>query len=826
MGRLRTMVLVIVVVGTILVGWQGAGRAPSQPAAVASFDEEATAFRIRFGLKDEENTRWDGQLSLSQGEVLRVEGWRFAGSGQGRDEVVGTNGWKARTRPAPRRGSRPAGTKPRDNGVIVTLKAPESATAQVTTQPGDFSFKLADVPYGTAQRFLDGAVEVARVAPAFPAAAEGTHEDFPAAAVAEDGTIWLAYIAYTDSLEGEAKQAAVKKMPDDISWCATPGGGDQLFLRRCTNGRWAQPIAVTKKGLSIYRPAVAVGGDGRVWVIWTEKADGNWDLFARPLRQNRLGRRTRLSRSPGPDWAPAAATMPSGEVVVVWQGAREDNFDILMRVQTGDGWSKEIEVAATPANEWDPAVAIGPQGQIAVAWDTYQKGDYDVHVKLLDAGGTTHVAERRVAASLAFEARASLAWDPEGRLWIAWEQGGARWGKDWGALVKDEGIPLYQSRTIGVRCLAEGKLQTTMTAFDANFARPMKNMNSFPRLAVDGRGRLWLLFRHREPGSRQGPGTAWLEYATTYDGDAWSPPILLPDTDGLLDGRPPLLTSATGNLLVLSNTDGRQHRGANRGVNNDIYVAVLSMPEAPAAPQLQDAGEVTAEPEPSTEEADVARIRGYRLELAGKTYQPLRGEFHRHTEISGDGGGDGPMLDTWRYALDAAQMDWIGNGDHDNGGGREYTWWLIQKQTDMFLIGDSFMPMYTYERSVRYPEGHRNVMFARRGIRTLPRLGKLDPEKGIPGDTKMLYKYLRAFDGICAVHTSATDMGTDWRDNDPRAEPIVEIYQGCRQNYEMPGAPRSNKEGDSLGGFREKGYVSNALAKGYRLGFQSSSDHI
>ena len=42
----------------------------------------------------------------------------------------------------------------------------------------------------------------------------------------------------------------------------------------------------------------------------------------------------------------------------------------------------------------------------------------------------------------------------------------------------------------------------------------------------------------------------------------------------------------------------------------------------------------------------------------------------------------------------------------------------------------------------------------------------------------------------------------------------------------MPGAPRSNSEQDSLGGWRPKGYVSVALDKGYRLGFEASSDHI
>ena len=55
-----------------------------------------------------------------------------------------------------------------------------------------------------------------------------------------------------------------------------------------------------------------------------------------------------------------------------------------------------------------------------------------------------------------------------------------------------------------------------------------------------------------------------------------------------------------------------------------------------------------------------------------------------------------------------------------------------------------------------------------RGVRTLPRLPKTErtPEVHAP-DTLMLYDYLKTFNGVCASHTSATDMGTDWRDNHP-----------------------------------------------------------
>jgi hypothetical protein len=226
------------------------------------------------------------------------------------------------------------------------------------------------------------------------------------------------------------------------------------------------------------------------------------------------------------------------------------------------------------------------------------------------------------------------------------------------------------------------------------------------------------------------------------------------------------------------------------------------------------------------ERADIANIHAYRAEVGGKSLRIQRGEFHRHTEISGDGGNDGVLEDMWRYAIDVAGMDWLGCGDHDNGAGREYPWWLTQKTTDAFFLPGAFNPMYTYERSVAYPEGHRNVIFTRRGIRTLPRLPKTRPDEDVHApDTQMLYKYLHLFDGVCASHTSATNMGTDWRDNDPAVEPMVEIYQGCRQNYERPGAPRCPTESDAIGGWEPKGFVNLALLKGYQFAFESSSDH-
>ena len=145
----------------------------------------------------------------------------------------------------------------------------------------------------------------------------------------------------------------------------------------------------------------------------------------------------------------------------------------------------------------------------------------------------------------------------------------------------------------------------------------------------------------------------------------------------------------------------------------------------------------------------------------------------------------------FRYAIDAAAMDWIGNGDHDNGAGREYSWWLIQKFTDAYHVPGSLHAdvHLRAQRGLSARPSQLHVRPARRPHVAAP--GRAGREKRVGGvhadDTKMLYRYLKELDGICASHTSATGMGTDWRDNDPEVEPIVEIYQGDRMSYEIRG---------------------------------------
>jgi hypothetical protein len=344
-------------------------------------------------------------------------------------------------------------------------------------------------------------------------------------------------------------------------------------------------------------------------------------------------------------------------------------------------------------------------------------------------------------------------------------------------------------------------------------------------------------------------GPIWSEFATTLAGKSWTPPQPLSSSDNLLDNRPALISRPEGGILIAYSGDGRLHREVDLTrdlglrflssqstpaglINNDVFIAALAAPKGSLAGEPLGPVETTkpAPPVHPKEAEDVARIRSHRVNAGAKSYQLLRGEFHRHTEISLDGADDGALEDMWRYAIDAGRLDWIGCGDHDNGG-TEYTWWITQKTTDLYHAAPRFVPLFTYERSVQYPGGHRNVMFPYRGVRTLPRLvdekGVRTDVSGRDEDAEMLYAYLHELGGICASHTTATSMGTDWRTNDPEVEPFVEIYQGIRDSYEHLGAPRVPRQPEgSSGGWTPLGQVWNALALQYRLGFQASSDRV
>ncbi|MEO2167783.1 MAG: DUF3604 domain-containing protein, partial [bacterium] len=364
-------------------------------------------------------------------------------------------------------------------------------------------------------------------------------------------------------------------------------------------------------------------------------------------------------------------------------------------------------------------------------------------------------------------------------------------------------------------------------------------------LVVDAHDRPWIISLSRDPYAMTGSGFIFDAWATVYDDGVWRTPILLPRSDGFRFRPVQAVARADGSLVVATSGDGRRERNPDAVpdpagpvsvrltdiLDSDILVWDLRPKLAKSAPILQTAAAppLTKTPTPATvaEREDILRLRQARIEVDGEELQIARGDLHRHTEFSSDGGIDGTLDDLMRYSIDGADLDFVVNSDHNNGNDREYSWWLTQKAIDNYTFSPSFTGLHGYERSLPYPEGHRNILFRQRGIRPLALLpiAKVEDE-GPAADTEMLYSYLRAFDGLAFPHTTATRMGTDWRNHDPEREPMVEVYQGARQSSERPGAPRTGTARKSTDGYRPAGFINHALNRGYHFSFYASSDHF
>ncbi len=823
----RFVYLLSAVVVTVTGGLAQAPRLVESPKAASPI-----SIRLMFGLDRFTPQRWDGSLNVTSGQVLQLSGVHF----EGRDRIVEGASWLLSNRvtryadSTTQRGFDPVHTRQFamiPNGVAGTLDAAETSGVNVITEQGAYSFPLRELEFGRPLKFLDELALAERIPTTRDLTQGERFNDYPALAADSAGGVWASWISY----------AAER---------------DSVWLARHDGAAWGEPIQVSPDVYADnFRTAVAIGGDGSVVAVWSGKSpDGTWGLFSRALRENRLTGVATVA-SEGENLYHQAASDSNGIVHVAWQGFRDGISHVLHSRWNGSDWSPEAAVSDGRGDSWAPALSADSKGNVWIGWDGYSSGDFNVYVRRLRANMRWD-APRQITRSAGFDANVSLACDAQDRLWIAWGHGEANWGKDWSSqrFRPGGGAGLYRIRSVKVAALEGNRLRQAPDLMDA-VPDAYKDYVQQARLAVDARGHVWAMARSltsvtSRVNNNWGAGGIWEMLLTRLDGDGWLPATKLHATNGRNDTWASSALDSNGKLWFAWSRDDRPFGSPNSAVNRGspaaqtTHVSYTVIDPSHVAwrgsgkPTMQDFGEadLTAAAVHPNELADTAAIRSYRYEAGGKAYRILRGDLHRHTDISADGIGEGGLIDFYRYALTAGQFDFMMVGDHQYGGdnvpGVEYNWWRTEKSEDIFGVDGRFWPLYGTERSLPYPNGHRNTVFAQRGVRWMPI--QAGERNGSINSGEVLFPYLRRYGGISTPHTSGSDQGTDWRESDPDIEPIVEIYQSLHASYEYPGAPRAETKdkryyhhGET---WRPKGFIWEAWAKGIKIGVQASSDHV
>ena len=655
------------------------------------------------------------------------------------------------------------------------------------------------------------------------------HADWPSAAVAPNGDLWVAWAEY----DGR--------------------GSDEVMIRRMSGGNWGEPVVASPRAGDYLKTALAIQPDGRVWVAWGAQVSGNVDIYARSWHEGRWDPVERLTTDPQPDLHHRLLADATGRLHLVWQSFRTGDANIYLKSFDRNRWSAPTAVTTHEANDWEPAAALDGQGRLFIVYDSYRHGDYDVFLRVLEEGELS--PEHAIADSPNFEARATVAIDREGRAWIAWDDQGPNWGLDmpywnresergdWGtpapwSVERSVGqlVSLRYSQKIGVAVFSGGQRWQPTGSLETAMSDEFALSYEIPQMTIDPSGSPRLFLRRWVPrndggGMKERPG-AWNIHSMTYSGGQWSAPERLEKSAGSNDQRLSTAVAPDGTTWIAYPSDDRWEPGGAVNSHGDrtvgkIRVSRLNAAESAQAELVPVGPARTARPYKSTAWTD----RRQSIAAGERQYQLYWGDLHRHTEISADGGFDGTLWDMYRYAFDAAELDFIATTDHFYGASgafrqpedRSYDWWRTQKLADVFQVRGKFAPLFGYERSLRWPYGHRNIINLERGAAAFNKTieGHMEnPDFPRQPEELRLWEHLRGQDAISIPHTIAAGGGTNFAFNDPAMEPLLEIYQGCRMSYEADGAPRVNSAERYADGF-----ARSALAKGYKIGFIASSDH-
>ena len=452
----------------------------------------ADSFRITFGGADREVSDWSGDIAAQGGNVEIVASYHFAldESFEGTSWSCG-NQWDGKLQMEPRDAA--AFPDTRWKGLVVNVEGSERTVVEIETRQGNARFRPEQVRFQERLKLLAGRIRVERVPEMRSVSGEQADDDYPALTVGPDGRVWVAWISFRD-------------------------GADVIELRSSTDGiQWTSTAQVTPSPGDYNDIAMIGTNPNQVSVVFSAIVDGAVHLYGRDYDDGEWGAVEKLTYGPGPDTFPRLAAAPDGAIFLAWQSGAAGHTDISLMTRQGGEWSDPVAVTTHPASDWEPALAVNSRGEAAILWDSYRHGNYDIFLRRW-AGGKLGPVER-LTSSPDFEAHVSAVYDHRDRLWFAYDNGGPNWGKDHYGIngIQRGESGLYFHRQAQVRVVDRGRISEPKLPLDHRLPSgaitgswmalgldsARKTFTEYPRLAVDGKGRIWAMVRTRALRPRQ-----------------------------------------------------------------------------------------------------------------------------------------------------------------------------------------------------------------------------------------------------------------------------------------------------------------------------------
>jgi len=547
-------------------------------------------------------------------------------------------------------------------------------------------------------------------------------------------------------------------------WTQSGPVGMQLCCAvRARGGRWGEPAAIAGPFGGALAPAVTVDRHDRLWCAYQSTATGKHHIFVTWLTADEWAFGQRISDGDGHCFAPSICPFANG-VRVVWDGRIDGRYGV---------WMREVDTESDLTQREDQAVIVEADTLLANA-----------SIAALDDERSVVVYER-----------AQDGWGRRNRT----PRGSREQMSEGNYLGARRDLRAVMIGPEGMAGLS-GKLNRTL-----NDAIPSP-VRTQPRVAVDGSGGLWLSWRQIHSLADAPGETGFVAAVSAYRQGAFGPPVILPESGGTSAMEAHFAADPAGGVLLAysGRTDGRYHG----------HVVAL--------PAVGRGGPVRTGKFRPMEICDFDPPTPSRRIGLGDPYgspQLLWGDLHRHTNLSDCRWWiEGSPADAYRYALAAAELDFVAVTDH--------MWSVATPDTaaegfDLaaaYNMPGVFTAFCAYEASFfDGGDGHMVVL----SDRQLRRGGRPKSRRQLAKGVDPVHTL------IIPHHTGDRQYGYSWDGHDDRIAPVAEIYQPYRGSFERENGPAPptawRNEGNTIDPDRT---LLAAWRAGLKLGVVASSDHL
>lgn len=170
-----------------------------------------------------------------------------------------------------------------------------------------------------------------------------------------------------------------------LAWSGFDGTDEEIFFSRWGEGGWEKAQRVNRDDASpdLYdgSPRLAIGGDGRPWLVWVGNGEGLDDeIFHARWEGDGWSEEGLVSADDSSsDLMPTLAIDGRGRPWVAWSGEYDGKSGVLYSRWEGEGWSPErlVDMPFSLLGGGEPALAMGPSGEPGLAWTAYDRqGSY------------------------------------------------------------------------------------------------------------------------------------------------------------------------------------------------------------------------------------------------------------------------------------------------------------------------------------------------------------------------------------------------------------------------------------------------------------------